>query len=138
MAGRFSIGELARDAGVPTSTVRFYEREGLLRPAGRTNGNHRYYDAAALARLRFIRTAHEAGFTLQDIASLLDLRDGSLDPCPEVQTLIEQRLDEIAGRITEFRRVQKDLKSMLDLCRAACDPRRCDTLDTLAERAETP
>ena len=66
MAGRFSIGELAQDVGVPTSTVRFYERKGLLRPAGRTDGNHRYYDAAALARLRFIRTAHDAGFTLQD------------------------------------------------------------------------
>ena len=53
----FTIGELARAADVPTSTVRYYEREAILRPTGRSASNYRLYSGADLERLRFIRAA---------------------------------------------------------------------------------
>ena len=90
-----SIGELARAAEVPTSTVRYYERVGLVRPSGRTAGNFRYYGLEALHRLRFIRAAAATGFTLADIRRLLEFRDGAAAPCKEVQSLIENRLADV-------------------------------------------
>ena len=54
MASQYTIGKLAEAAGVPVSTVRYYEREGLLRPEERSEGNYRLYGPASLSRLQFI------------------------------------------------------------------------------------
>src|SRR5215813_5732090 len=88
----YTIGQLARAAGVPTSTVRYYERIGLLHPDARTAGNYRLYGEDALECLRFIRAAQRTGFTLEDITALLQLRDVTPELCQEVQVLIEARL----------------------------------------------
>ena len=85
MALRYTIGLLARTADVPTSTVRDYERSRLLHPDALTDGNDRVYEPAALERLRFIRAAQAIGLTFEDIATLLDFRDGRTAPCREVQ-----------------------------------------------------
>src|SRR5262249_42122032 len=87
MKTTYTIGQLARATGVPTSTVRYYERMGLLRPSGRTSGNYRVYGEEALERVRFIRAAQATGFTREDITALLNLRDGTTAGCQAVQTL---------------------------------------------------
>jgi len=97
--------------------VRYYERIGLLRPNGRTAGNYRVYGEDALERLRFIRAAQAAGFTLEDIATLLGLRDGSTAASQAVQTLIEERLSDVEKRMADARHVQSVLKASLELCR---------------------
>ncbi|MCI0657218.1 MAG: MerR family transcriptional regulator, partial [Acidobacteria bacterium] len=84
MKQRLTIGQLAKEAGVPTSTVRYYERSQILQPEGRTQGNYRIYGPGALERLRFIRAAQSHGFTLDDIESLFAFRDGGTAPCKEV------------------------------------------------------
>jgi len=96
---QFTIGRLARAAGVPTSTVRYYERSRLLHPEGRTDGNYRVYGTTALENLRFIRAAQAIGLTLENTATLLDFRDGRTAPFREVQTLIEERLSEMRKRL---------------------------------------
>ena len=73
-----TIGGLAREGGVGVETVRFYQRRGLLgtpdRPTGTgTTGGVRRYDAEDVRRLRFIRSAQAAGFTLEEIGELLQL-----------------------------------------------------------------
>ena len=68
-----TIGQLADSVGVATSTLRYYEREGLLRPCGRSRADYRLYDAAAIDKLRFIRSAQSVGFSLNDIKALLSL-----------------------------------------------------------------
>ena len=83
----FTIGELAKSAGVPTSTVRYYEREGILKPSGRSASNYRLYSEEDLYRLRFIRAAQATGFTLADVTVLL--RPAA---CGDVQERIENRL----------------------------------------------
>ena len=67
MGKKLTIGVLATAAGVPTSTVHYYQREGLLRPSARSISNSRLYSAEDLQRLRFIRAAQAAGFTLHDV-----------------------------------------------------------------------
>src|SRR6266849_1946834 len=80
-APRYTIGRLAREAGVPAATVRYHERSRLHRPDGRTDGNYRIYGPEALERLRFIRAAQAIGLALEDITTLLDFRDGRTAPC---------------------------------------------------------
>ena len=112
MGGKVTIGELAQAADVPTSTVRYYERAGILRPSGRSASNYRLYSEADLHRLRFIRAAQATGFTLEDIVELLHPA-----PCRKVQELIEHRLQNIDVRIKELRHVRQVLKSAHDSCR---------------------
>ncbi len=69
-ADLLTIGELARRAGVPTSTVRYYERRGLLAPDARRSGQRRYHEPS-LRRLVFIGLMQDAGMSLDDIAGVL-------------------------------------------------------------------
>ena len=129
--GPLTIGQLARAAGVPTSTVRFYERSRLLPPDGRTEGNYRVYGPAAFERLRFIRAAQANGFALEDIAALLKFRDGTTAPCKEVQTLIEERLTDLDRRVEQLRHVQAILRASLKVCRRVERLDRCQVIDRL-------
>ena len=131
MEPEYTIGELARVAEVPTSTLRYYERAGLLAPTGRTRGNYRVYDEPSIERLRFIRAARETGLTIQDIATLLDLRDGATVPCAEIQTLIETRLMRVNGQLRDLDHVREVLESSLALCRDSEATGRCEVLEDL-------
>jgi len=131
MKTAYTIGHLARAAGVPSSTVRYYERIGLLHPAGRTAGNYRLYGQEALTRLRFIRAAQTTGFTLEDITALLQLQDGMVDVCQDVQALIEERLADLERRMADLQHVQHVLQVTLTQCRETQGNGRCHILDTL-------
>ncbi|MGE0827676.1 MAG: heavy metal-responsive transcriptional regulator [Candidatus Binatia bacterium] len=133
----YTIGQLANKAGVPTSTVRYYERVGLLQPDGRSSGNYRVYGPAALHRLRFIRAAQAIGFTLDDVTALLSFRDGTTAPCKEVQTLIEERLADTQQRLADLEHVQGVLKSSLKLCRRGERSGRCRVMDDLSLAASS-
>src|SRR5262249_32464633 len=132
----YTVGQLSRAADVPTSTVRYYERVGLLQPDGRSSGNYRVYSLAALKRLRFIRAAQATGFTLDDVTVLLNLRDGTTAPCPEVQTLIQERLADTEQRLTDLHHVQRVLKSSLKLCRRSERSGQCRMIEDLSAAAE--
>lgn len=126
MGASLTIGQLAKAAGVPTSTVRYYERAGLLRPAARTAGNYRLFSEDDLERLRFIRAAGATGFQLEDVAKLLRPA-----PCGQVQELIEKRLAQVAERMKELRRVQRVLRESLETCEAHAASGRCRVVDEL-------
>jgi DNA-binding transcriptional MerR regulator len=111
-----TIGQLARQAGVPVSTVRYYERRGLLRPDGRTAGNYRHYRQAALDRLRFIRSAQATGFSLRDIEELLGLSASDELPCDDVTAVTKKRLAEVRQRLRELRHVESVLARSLRSC----------------------
>lgn len=132
MAKRYTIGELAGAAELPTSTLRYYERIELLCPTERSASNYRLYQHEALEQLQFIQAAQATGFTLADIRTLLDLREGNTAPCSQVQTIIETRLDDVAKRMKDLRGVQRVLQSSLDLCREAEASGRCQVMDSLA------
>src|ERR1044072_747583 len=68
----YSIGQLAKAARVPTSTLRYYEREGLLKPDARSGANYRMYTQRSLERLEFICSAQAVGLSLNDVEKMLD------------------------------------------------------------------
>lgn len=125
-----TIGQLAREADVPTSTIRYYERRGLLTPSGRSSGNYRVYDDNALERLRFVRSAQAAGFTLSDITSLLELQNEA-SPCQDVQDLIATRLDQVVDQAKHLKIVDRMLRQWLKVCHEAEQSGRCGVLDGL-------
>jgi MerR family mercuric resistance operon transcriptional regulator len=126
----FTIGQLAKCAGVPTSTLRYYERSGLLKPDARTGGNYRAYGERSLSRLKFIRSAQATGFSLDDIRELLSLTHDD-EPCEEVITLTQKRLTEVRERIKELRHVEKVLAKSLTTCCTGNSPDLCDEIAKL-------
>ena len=67
MPTQFTISQLAKAADVPTSTLRYYERVGLVIPETRSHSNYRLYGDESLEKLKFIRAAQAVGFTLEDV-----------------------------------------------------------------------
>jgi MerR family mercuric resistance operon transcriptional regulator len=131
----FTIGQLAKSAGVPTSTLRYYERSGLLKPDARTGGNYRAYGERSLDRLKFIRSAKATGFCLDDIRELLSLTHNDDPPCDEVINLTKTRLTEVRRRIKELRHVEKVLAKSLVSCCTGNDPDLCQEVVRLSGTA---
>ena len=130
-----TIGQLARRAGVPTSTLRYYERRGLLRPDGRRHGNYREYRPSALDRLRFIRAAQATGFSLRDIEELLRLTGRDDLPCDDVTAVTKKRLAEVRRRIGELRQVEAVLARSLRCCCKGDDLDMCREIGRLEKPA---
>jgi DNA-binding transcriptional MerR regulator len=98
------ISELADEVGVPVSTVRFYERIGLLGAPERTTGGYRNYDTGSATRLLFVSRARRLGLSCDQIAQLLPVWDGTNCSAAqdEVSRLIDDKQVEIAARIDEL------------------------------------
>ena len=107
-----TIGELARRGNVTTSLLRYYEKEGLLKPAGRTDAGYRVYSPQSLRTLRFIRAAQRYGFSLGDIKLLVRGGEGNDDV--DILGLAEQRFLDIERRITEMLILRHELELFLD------------------------
>jgi DNA-binding transcriptional MerR regulator len=105
-----TIGEVARRAGVATSTVRFYERRGLLTPDERRSGQRRYR-TATLRRLVFIGMLQDAGLSLDDIAGVLEAPDVA-----SWKAIARHRLDALDAEIHRLTRARDYLGGAL-LCR---------------------
>ena len=118
------IGELATRVDVTTKTLRFYEGQGLLPPPLRTPAGYRDYDEHAVGRVRFVRSAQAAGFTLREIAAVLAARDRGEAPCEHVQGLITRHLEDIDRRLGELRRARDELRALAAHARTV-SPRDC-------------
>ncbi len=114
------IGEVAEYAGVGVETVRFYEREGLVRqpqrPAGPRCGGFRVYPTETVARIHFIREAQEIGFSLREIKELLSIQANPNADCGEVQTQARSKLSEVNKKIARLTQMQAALKELIATC----------------------
>lgn len=110
------IGQLAQATGTQVETVRYYEREELLPPAGRTEGNYRVYDESHVQRLAFIRHCRCLDMTLDEIRVLLRYKDSPQDNCGEVDQLLDAHIGHVGTRISELKALQKELRAL----RASC------------------
>ena len=108
-----TIGKLASAAGVGVETVRFYQRRKLLETPTRDSGIRRY-GAEDLRRLRFIRRAQSAGFTLEEIRELIDL-DASEDRA-RARALAKARIDALGDRIVELEQARDALRALAREC----------------------
>jgi len=111
-----TIGALAREAGVGVTTVRFYERAGLLLKPARSAANYRLYPADAAARIRFIRRAQQLGFTLPEISELVNLRVSARATCADVRARAAAKITDIEARIRSLRRMSRALSEFARQC----------------------
>jgi DNA-binding transcriptional MerR regulator len=107
-------GELARAAGVSTDTLRHYERKGVLgRPRRAANG-YRQYPPEALERVLLVRRALGVGFTLDELARVLSVRERGAAPCREVRALAAAKLAEVEERLAELAALRGELRATLE------------------------
>jgi len=131
MTERLTIGQLADRAGVSVETIRYYERRALLSEPARTRSGYRQYDAAAIRRIAFIKRAQELGFTLDEIAALLELRIDHVDNCDAVERRAHETVARIDRKIAELMRMREALEPLLAACRERRPTQDCPILDAL-------
>jgi DNA-binding transcriptional MerR regulator len=122
-----AIGEVAERAGVATSTVRYYERRGLLTPDARSSGQRRYSEES-LRRLVFIGMMQDAGLSLDDITGVLAARD-----IREWKTIGLARLDVLEEEIAKLERARDYLRGTL-LCHFAHPATDCKVMGAEIDR----
>lgn len=110
------IGEVARQTGCKVQTIRYYEEIGLIAPAGRTSGNQRRYDGAAVERLTFIRHARALGFSLDQVRSLLALAAEPERSCELADRIAQENLAEVERRIRQLEALGTELRRMIVEC----------------------
>jgi DNA-binding transcriptional MerR regulator len=121
------ISELAEELGVPTSTLRYYERIGLAPSPPRTASGYRDYDDETAARLRFVTRAKRIGLSLEQIAEVLPVWDGiHCTPTHEqISGLVEDKRAEILARIDELHRLVEQLDEVRKLLETEPPPTAC-------------
>lgn len=127
------IGELAKETGCPVETIRYYEREGLLRPAERTDGNYRVYSKAEIERLSFIRDCRSLDMTLDEIGQLLSFRDAPEKYCTGVNKLLDEHIGHVAERVAELQTLEQQLTKLRRLCRKTQKAKECGILKRLGK-----
>ena len=127
------IGELAQTSGTPIETIRFYEREGLLPAAARTEGNYRIYTPQHADRLGFIRQCRSLDMTLDEVRVLLRFKDQPLADCGEVNSLLDEHIGHVAQRIVELQELERQLRELRQRCPDNRQVQHCGILKELSQ-----
>jgi len=124
-----TISGLAHAAGVNVETIRFYQRRGLLAEPDKPLGGIRRYGEAEVARVLFIKAAQRIGFTLDEIAQLLQLDDGT--QCKEARAIAEHKLADVRQRLGDLQRIETALAQLVDRCAASRGKVSCPLIAAL-------
>ena len=119
------IGDFAERAGVNVQTVRYYERRELLREPDRTDSGYRSYEEQDLLRLRFILRAKELGFTLSEVAELLDLRVDPDRSAADVRVRALEKIRKTDSKIEDLQQIRAALQRVVSACDAHGSPEEC-------------
>jgi MerR family mercuric resistance operon transcriptional regulator len=124
----FTISRLAREAGVNVETVRYYQRRGLMPLPDNAQGIRRYGVGDA-SRLRFIKRAQSMGFTLEEVKSLIQLRQRP--SCRATRALSLEKLNAIDEQIGHLRQLREELASMIDECDNNSEETECPAMQRI-------
>lgn len=114
------IGELSERSGVSRDTIRFYEKRGLLQAHHRdADSDYRVYGSASLQRLAHIQQLKDAGFTLQDIATLLG-EAGSAPSCAALPARLAQKVLQLESQMALLKRQHQTLLAVQRACDGDC------------------
>ncbi len=105
------IGEIGQQVNLPTQTIRYYERLGLLDPPERTQSRYRVYSEQTIERLRFIQKAKLFGLSLDEIKQLIEIRNRGVSPCANLKAMVKEHLDELDNHIQEMLAFRQELAS---------------------------
>ncbi|WP_341319280.1 Hg(II)-responsive transcriptional regulator [Paraburkholderia sp. IMGN_8] len=129
-----TIGAFARAAGVNVETIRFYQRKGLLLEPDKPYGSIRRYGEADVTRVRFVKSAQRLGFSLDEIAELLRLEDGT--HCDEASSLAEHKLQDVKRKLADLRRMEAVLAQLVCACHSRKGNVSCPLIASLQRGEE--
>ena len=127
-----NISQAAKLTGLSAKQIRDYEKLGLLKAGTRTLSGYRYYEENDLARLRFIRHSRDVGFSLQQIAQLLELQDNPHRNSREVKQLTAKHIETLNAQIQALQNMVAELQRWHDNCQGNDCP-ECSILAGLSE-----
>jgi MerR family redox-sensitive transcriptional activator SoxR len=130
-----TIGDIARRAGVATSSIRYYERIGLLPEPERLHRQRRY-DAEVLGKLAFIGVAQGAGFKLREIKELIDGVDSANGMGEQMRSLSSRKLDEVEALLQRTKAMKGWLETAME-CGCA-SPAECALFPAPGEQPPNP
>jgi MerR family copper efflux transcriptional regulator len=130
-SGPLNIGEAARLSGISTRMVRHYESLGLLGDVHRSDSGYRQYSAAEVHTLRFIKRSRDMGFSMEQVAELVDLWHNRRRTSASVKRIAQSHLDELEQRIAAMQGMQRTLAHLVHCCHGDQRP-DCPILDDLA------
>ena len=111
------IGDVAKSADVGVETIRFYEQKGLIQqPLRPKSGGYRDYPSEIVRRIRFIRSAQHIGFSLNEIAELLELETGNNMQCVDIHQRAKAKRAEVQIRIDNLMRISAVLDRLIEQC----------------------
>ena len=136
MAEQYTIGTLARHAGVNVETIRYYQRRGLVGEPNRPPGSVRRYTSEHARRLRFIKQAQTLGFSLDEVTDLLALEDGT--HCRQAEQLGSMKLATVRERMAQLRKVEQALATLVAQCHCNTGKVRCPLIGALEDDGRQP
>ena len=104
------IGELAKQTNLAVGTLRYYSDLGLLQPVQRGDNGYRYYSQNASKQVEFIKKAQAIGFSLEEIKTILDVRDRGEKPCGLVQGLLDNKIEQLEIQIKKMSLFKQELE----------------------------
>ncbi len=113
VATGLKIGEVSRQTGIAVGALRYYETLGLLKSTRGDNG-YRYYSAQAIQQVQFIKKAQSLGFSLEDISDVLNVHEQGNVPCELVQSLLQEKIDQLKTQIREMSEFKQGLEQYRD------------------------
>jgi MerR family mercuric resistance operon transcriptional regulator len=125
----FTIGALAKKAGVNVETIRFYQRRGLLVEPVKPSKGIRHYTEQDVQRVRFIKQGQKLGLSLDEISELLSLEEGR--HCREAKEIALRKLILIRERIEGLRMMETALSNLVNNCASNTDPVSCPIIQAL-------
>jgi len=131
----FTIGKLAALTSVSNDTLRYYEHEGLIKPAGRSPSGYRLYDKDSARRIRFIKHAQRCGFTLTEIRELLALRARDRACCGDIRKRAIEKKLQLESNIRAMQKMSKALDQLITECANEKQPVKECTIVAALERA---
>lgn len=134
--GSLTIGAFAKAAGVNVESIRFYQRKGLLPEPDKPYGSIRRYGEADVARVKFVKSAQRLGFSLDEVAELLRLDDGT--HCEEARVYAEQKLKDVRGKLADLQRIESVLMQVVHDCCASQGTVSCPLIISLHGNKELP
>lgn len=126
------ISELAKAAGLSVDTVRFYEKQGLLRAPVRGENNYRRFDEQDVKRLRFVGNCRALDMSLEEIRTLLGFIDEPQQDCRGVDALVAEHLQHVRARMKELKALERQLKALQSACGHAQPHRACGIVMALS------
>ncbi len=113
---RLTIGVLAKAAGVNVETIRFYEREGVIKQPSKGAGSFRIYSQHDAIRIRFIKRAQGLGFTLGEITELFKFERNSKISCSQLKSRVSRKIQELEEKIEDLRKMKTSLSELSNAC----------------------